>query len=154
MAKKIGELIICFLLSGLTHLHCQSVKPDGNLIRINTDSGRDKGELYEIHDSAVSILKRKQDKILLFPVSEINQLVIKSKAPVLPGIAQSTLYTALFAELLITWVYIYNADHRYFAFNKGDPPYWRAFVYGYPLGPRLDLRGKVLRQCLSGFVFR
>ncbi len=142
MTKIVFHIALCIFLFGAFPVHGQSPKLYGNLVRIQSDSGVVKGELYETHDSALSILKRKQQQLILLPVSTINQLVIKSKPPVLLEIAKSTGYSALIIEILITWAYIRNASHYHYFFDKNDPPYWKSMVYGLPAGAILGFAGQ------------
>jgi hypothetical protein len=142
--KKIFGFITCMQLLGMSSLYSQTTMPYGNLARIKTDSGVYKGELYRTGDSAVSILKRRQHKIFVYPVTEINQIVIKSKAPVLTEIIKSTFFGAMLAEFLITWAYLYDVSHPPRDFTKDYPPYWKSLVYGLPTGAVIGFAGQTI----------
>jgi hypothetical protein len=140
--KKIFGCITCIQLLCITRLYSQPTLPYGNLVSIKTGEGVYRGELYETGDSGISILKRKQNKIFQYPVSNINQVVIKSKAPVSLEIIKSTAAGALLAAFLITWAYLYNACHHFSILNKDDPPYREAMLYGLPVGAAIGFSGQ------------
>jgi hypothetical protein len=142
--KKLFGFLTCIQLLCISRLYCQPTKPYGNLVRIKTDSDTYKGELYETGDSAVSIFKRKQNTIFQYPVNNINQVIIKSRAPVLTGIIKSTFYGAMLAEFLITWAYLYDVSHPPRDFTKDYPPYWKSLVYGLPTGAVIGFAGQTI----------
>lgn len=125
------KLVLIFLSSLILQkpvpLYGQARNPYPFYIKVKTDSGFIRKNLWDVDDSTIWVSDKKMGRHFPIPVSAVQYLVVKK--PILSTPLRGTAFGAVVGPLLFSLAYVYDWEHP-----KGDNGH---ALYNYPFLPSL-----------------